>query len=290
MGLQIKEILAVGENILAQNGIDDYKRDAEILLCHEIHYDAKKVFMNWARELDDEYCEAFFAAIQHRAEGVPTQYITGTQSFMGLDFTVTQDVLIPRMDTETLVETVSEHIKGNNNAQRVLDLCTGSGAIAVSLAKVFPSLRVTASDISAGALKVAAKNAAKHGVSRIKFVESDLFESMKTGMVSGGKFDVIVSNPPYIRSLVLPTLQREIFDYEPLLALDGGADGLDFYRRIIEKAPAYLRKNGALFLEIGYDQATEVTVLLEASGRFKQIEIKKDLTEADRVISALLSK
>jgi release factor glutamine methyltransferase len=286
MGLQIKEILAVGERILSEKGIADYKTDAEILLCHETHYDAKKIFMNWAKELDDEYCEAFFAAIERRAGGEPTQYITQSQAFMGHNFFVNSLVLIPRADTETLVETVCEYLDKNKAAQRVLDLCTGSGCIAISLAKHAAALKITASDIDQGALSVAQKNSVNLGTSgRIKFLESDMFSGFKAGS-RGQKYDVIVSNPPYIRTDTLPRLQREIYEHEPLHALDGGIDGLDYYRRIAEQSHEFFRKGGALFLEIGADQAPAVKALLEATGKYKDITIKQDLAGHDRVISA----
>jgi release factor glutamine methyltransferase len=288
MGLQIKEILAVAENILREAGDEDYKRDAEILLCHEIHYDAKKIFMNWSKEIDDSYCEGFFDLVQKRAGGTPTQYLTNEQAFMGRTFFVDERVLIPRMDTETLAEAVLEHLKANKTARRVLDLCTGSGILAITLAKEHPTLKITASDVDASALKVAEINASKLGAAKqIKFVKSDIYASFKTGF-GGAAFDVIVSNPPYIRDDVLMTLQREIIEHEPLHALNGGTDGLDFYRKIIGGAASRLRKNGALFLEIGYDQAEQVKALLDETGAFRDIEVRKDLAGNHRVLSGTL--
>jgi release factor glutamine methyltransferase len=288
MGLKIKEILTVAENILRDAGDEDYKRDAELLLCKKIHYDAKKIFMNWSKEIDDSYCEGFFDLIQQRAGGTPTQYLTYEQAFIGHVFFVDERVLIPRMDTETLVEAALEYLETNKSARRVLDLCTGSGVIAVSLAKQHPSLKITASDADASALKVAERNASKMGVAKqIKCVKSDVYGSFKTGF-GGVSFDVIVSNPPYIRSDVLMTLQREIVEHEPLHALDGGADGLDFYRRIIGEASSYLRKSGALFLEIGYDQAEQVKSLIDETGRFGDVETRQDLSGNDRALFAVL--
>ncbi|MDR3072434.1 MAG: peptide chain release factor N(5)-glutamine methyltransferase [Clostridiales Family XIII bacterium] len=290
MGLQIKEILAVGERILSEKGVEDYKQDAETLLCHEIHYDAKKLFMNWSRVIDDSHCEAFFESIQRRASGIPTQYITQKQGFMGLNFFVNEEVLIPRADTETLAESVQEYGKEHQNLLRILDLCTGSGNLAVYFAKAMPSSKITATDIDRDALAVARTNAETYGVSRqIRFLQSDLFAEFKTGF-GGQKYDVIVSNPPYIRSDVLPTLQREIYEHEPLHALDGGFDGLDFYRRIIGRAHEFLRKQGALFLEIGYDQGDAVKAMLQETEKYQDIKIRKDLGEADRVISARLKE
>jgi release factor glutamine methyltransferase len=286
VGLQIKEIIVVAENILMENGIADYKTDAEILLCHEIRYDSRKVFMNWSKELDDEACERYFAAVQRRAAGTPTQYLTRVQPFMGYNFLVDDRVLIPRMDTETLARAASEFISSQKSIQRVLDLGTGSGIIAISLAKAHQSLKITASDISAGALEVAAKNAARLGVAaRIKFLRSDLFDSLPTGF-GVKKFDMIISNPPYIRSDVLPGLQREIYEHEPMLALDGGADGLEYYRAIAAEAPAWLSSKGVLFLEIGYDQAESVENILRSSGNYAGISVRRDIAGNDRVIFA----
>ena len=291
MGLQIKEILAVAENILDEAGIADSKIDAELILGYVINYDARRIFMNWSKEIEDDHCELFFDLIQHRAAGEPTQYITKRQFFMGYPFFVDERVLIPRMDTEVLVDAVAEYIKNNKGVQRVLDLCTGSGVIAISLAKMIPSLKLTAIDIDTNALDVAIENSIRHKVeSKVKFMHSDLFEEIAYGF-GQKKFDIIVSNPPYIRSGVLPTLQREIFDYEPMLALDGGPDGLDYYREIIEKAPDNLVRGGALFLEIGYDQADEVSDLIRATNMYDKIAVLRDLDKNDRVIQTnIISK
>jgi release factor glutamine methyltransferase len=286
MGLQIKEIIAVSENILRESGDEDYKTDAEILLCHAIKYDSQKIFMNWAREVDDDHVEKFFAMVQKRAEGTPTQYLTNEQVFKSRSFYVDENVLIPRPETELLVDEVTAYLKDNRSAKSILDLGTGSGAIAISLAKKAPSLRITASDISEAALETAERNATRHGVKgQIKFVRSDVFDGFKTGF-TGPKWDVIISNPPYIKSAVMPTLQREIYEHEPLIALDGGEDGLGIYRRIIAGAPGFLRKTGSVFFEIGYDQAHDVTTLLRENGNFVRVTVTPDLAGHDRVMSA----
>ncbi|MDR2610708.1 MAG: peptide chain release factor N(5)-glutamine methyltransferase [Clostridiales Family XIII bacterium] len=286
MGLQIKEIIAVAEKILRENGVEDYKADAEILLCHEIRYDSRKIFMNWSKELDDEACERYFADVQRRAAGTPTQYLTEMQPFMGFNFSVDERVLIPRMDTETVVESAIEFIRSQKSIKNVLDLCTGSGVIAISLAKAVPSLKLTATDISGDALAVAAKNASRLGVSaRIKFLRSDLFNSLPTGFTAK-KFDMIIANPPYIRTAVLPRLQREIYEHEPLIALDGGEDGLDYYRAIATRAPSFLTKRGVIFFEIGYDQAEDVSDILRDTGNFAGISVRRDIAGNDRVVFA----
>ncbi|MDR0357112.1 MAG: peptide chain release factor N(5)-glutamine methyltransferase [Clostridiales Family XIII bacterium] len=287
MGLQIKEILTVAENILRESGDEDYKKDAEILFSHETRYDAKKIFMNWSKELDDNYCEGFFDLVQRRARGTPTQYLTKEQAFMGHTFFVDERTLIPRADTETTVDEVIKYLKGKT-ARRAADLCTGSGVIAISLAKAYPSLKITASDAYEDALAVARINASEMGVlKQIKFVKSDVYAAFKTGF-GGATFDLIVSNPPYVKSDEIPTLQREIVEHEPLHALDGGADGLDFYRKIIAGAAPRLRKNGALFLEIGNDQAASVKALIDETGLFGEVAVRTDLAGNDRVLFAAL--
>lgn len=285
MSIQLKELIVVGENRLNHAGIVDAKIDAKLLLMHQLHYDQKKIFMNWARPIEEDDCMDYFELLDRRASGEPPQYIVGEQEFMGLKFMVDPRVLIPRQDTETLVEKVLEYALHNKKATKVLDLCTGSGAIAVSLAVKNTTLKITASDISEDALDVATSNAAANDVlKRIDFVKSDLFGGFKTGF-RGQKFDIIVSNPPYIRSSVLPTLQREIYEHEPMLALDGGEDGLEVYKRIIAEAPKFMRKEGALFLEIGHDQGEAIKALVADNGLYKDdVEIIKDLAGLDRII------
>lgn len=286
MGLQIKEILTVAEGILKDAGDEDAKFDAELLLIHASGYDSRKIFMNWSSPLDDVYCEKYFELVQQRANGMPTQYLTGSQAFMGHDFYVDPRVLIPRQDTETLAEAAGDYLKKNRNMKSVLDLCTGSGILAVSLAKEISGLKVTASDIDKEALKVAARNAARHGLtSRVKFVVSDLFVALKKTGFSNAGYDMIVSNPPYIPTDVIGTLQREIVEHEPRHALDGGADGLDFYRRILPEASAYLnKKRGTLFLEVGSDQVDSVSGIALETGRYGEPEVFNDLSGNPRAI------
>lgn len=315
MGLIIKEILKTGENRLAQAGCPDPKLDAELLFCHIMNMTKMQLFVNWSEELGDLQCEHFFNILEVRASGVPLQYITGSQEFMGMEFEVNPDVLIPRQDTENLVETAAILIRRSGvKKSKILDLCTGSGAIAISLKKILAEGRVfsgeesqkqaaigtmgtdlrqisaaeeaknapagkkaaptkaagkpldvemTASDVSSAALTVAKKNAAALGA-KVEFVSGDLFAPFKKKLGGARKFDFIITNPPYIPSGVIPTLQREVKDHEPVMALDGGADGLDFYRRIVREAPKHLNEGGMLLMEIGHDQAGSIKALAES--------------------------
>ena len=283
MSLTIKDLIQVGERILKNAGIENAGHDAEALLCFEIGFDKQKIFMNWVYQVDDLRSEKYFDLVNRRAGGEPLQYITGEQYFMGHRFTVNPSVLIVRPETELLAAMAIEYLKKNKHKRSVLDLCTGSGAIAVSIIKECPRIKITASDISAEAIIVAQKNAKELGVSgRIDFIKSDVFSGIKTGMF-GKKFDLIVTNPPYIRTGDLENLQREIKEHEPLIALDGGADGLDFYRRIAKEASVYLNKGACILTEIGYDQAEDVISLFDDAG-FKRATVFQDLSGHDRII------
>ncbi|MDR0854086.1 MAG: peptide chain release factor N(5)-glutamine methyltransferase [Clostridiales Family XIII bacterium] len=286
MGLTIKELIPIGERLLSEGGVEDYKIDAEALLSHAIGYDKNKIFMNWAAEIDFKHTEVYFDLLNLRAKGTPLQYITGEQYFMGRRFSVNESVLIPRPETEGLVESITEYMKQVGNVKTLLDIGTGSGAIAISLAKVFPSVKVTAVDISEEALKVARQNAKALGAEKnITFIKSDLFSAIKTGAL-GKKFDIIVSNPPYISSGEIAGLQREVKEHEPLLALDAGEDGLIFFRRIAEEAKPYFKKKAALFFEIGAEQGEAVSSILEEAGSYSGIEVRKDLAGLDRIVNA----
>lgn len=208
---------------------------------------------------------------ESRKEHIPLQYLLGKQEFMGLEFRVTPDVLIPRQDTELLVEEVLKELKPG---MKVLDMCTGSGCIAISVAKLSNGAKVTAVDISKEALAVAKKNG-EQNQAEVRWIESDMFEQVT------GTYDVIVSNPPYIKSDVIETLMPEVKDYEPRLALDGTADGLYFYRKLAKEAGSYLTKGGRLCLEIGYDQGEEVAEMLRENG-YKEVIVAKDLCGLDR--------
>jgi release factor glutamine methyltransferase len=211
----------------------------------------------------------------------PVQYIVGSAEFCGLDFTVDERVLIPRPETEILVEETAR-LAGNlrlaGRKPRILDLCTGSGNIAIALTKRITDCKIVASDISAAALDVARRNAERHGTSpSVEFVESDLFSGLNC------KFDLVVSNPPYIERGEFGTLQREVLK-EPMIALDGGHDGLDFSRKIISQAPAYMAKGAHLIFEIGFGQAKGIEGLIERSGNFKIVDVKKDFNGISRVM------
>ena len=226
------------------------------------------------REAEAEILTRYTAGIRRMAQGEPLQYVLGTQEFMGCDFRVDARVLIPREDTATLVECAAQYI--GEKEGRVLDIGTGSGAIAIMLARLCPNAQVTAVDISTDALEVARQNARSLGA-QVRFVQSDLFSAL-----AGERFRVIVSNPPYIRTREIQTLQREV-RAEPLRALDGGADGLDFYRKIIALAGEHLEPGGLLSFEVGYDQAQEVQQMMNKQG-FLRVGTRADLNGITRVV------
>ena len=214
-------------------------------------------------------------AVEKRLKHIPLAYIFGKTNFYGYDLEVNQDVLIPRLDTEILIEKVKNDIISRQKDVTVLDIGTGSGAIAIVLQKE-TGANMTAVDVSPKALEVAKRNAEKNNA-EIKFIHSNVFENV------AGKFDFIVSNPPYIETEVVKGLEKEVVDNEPILALDGGEDGLDFYREIVEKAPNFLNEGGKLYFEIGYNQAEAVSGLMK--DKFKNIQVFKDYGDNDRVVS-----
>ena len=289
-----REAYDYGVEQLEAEGIENAECDIRILLEDLCGVDREELFIGPDKVISRRETEIFMNAVTRRMGHYPVQYITGKQDFMGLTFTVSPDVLIPRQDTEILVEEV---LKELNDGSRILDMCTGSGCILLSLLYYSNDCEGVGVDVSEDALKVARDNAGrlildetfdllfktggmgkKHlDEERIEFIESNLFNDVR------GKFDIIVSNPPYIRSDVIPTLMEEVRDYEPILALDGKEDGLFFYREIIKKSPEYLNGGGKLFFEIGYDQADEVKKLMEEAG-FKDIEVVQDYAHLDRVV------
>lgn len=282
----VREMIKAGELRLMEAHCMDPWLDAELLYYHLTGKDRVDLFLAANQPADEELQQKYFALISEREKRIPLQHITGTQEFMGLSFQVNSDVLIPRQDTESLVEEAARIIRGDNPRVRtrkiwkVLDLCCGSGAIGISLARICTNIKVAASDYSQPALKMAKKNAEKNRV-KIKFFQGDLYEA-----VAKKRFDMIVSNPPYIRSHMIPILQDEVKSFEPMMALDGGEDGLDFYRRIIARAPEHLKKQGVLMLEIGHDQAEDVTRLIKETGAFTKVNVVKDLAGHDRVVYA----
>jgi release factor glutamine methyltransferase len=290
MSLEIREILQIAEARLADAGRDEAKLHAEALLCHLLGADRKELFMRWSGILSDNGCDAYFSLVDERAGGRPLQYITGEQEFMGITFHVDERTLIPRQDTEALVEAALAFMAGEKapmGGWRVLDVGTGCGAIAVSLCKHNGDVSATACDVSPGALEVARRNAIDAEVAgRVKFVESDFFSAFGRGAMAA-KFNIIASNPPYIRSGDIARLQPEIL-HEPRLALDGGEDGMDAYRRIAGGVCAHLKKGGMIFLETGFGQAAAVSALIESTGRFGPVETLKDLGGNDRVAAARL--
>jgi len=282
----VSEGLRAGADLLHKAGIDSARLDAEVLLRHVLGVEKAEFYLGFDAALDATAERDFQMLLLRRARREPVAYITGRKEFWSLDFVVTPQVLIPRPETELLVERALELSTGFSDRAtvRILDLGTGSGAIAVSLAKELPLARIFAVDISAAALNVARVNSERHGeAGRMRFLRSDLFEVLDR---VGEKFDLIVSNPPYIRSAELLNLAPEIRQWEPITALDGGADGLDYYRRIIREAHGYLTVDGQLLLEIGEDMAEAVTQMIAHAGCYQPAAVYKDCAGNDRVIAA----
>jgi len=268
-----KEAYELGIKTLTEAGIEEAKSDTLLLLEGICHVTRNDVLVHGEVELEKDVVTTYKDALQKRCTHIPVQHITGVQNFMGLDFTVNEHVLIPRFDTEILVEEVMKYL---HDGFSILDMCTGSGCILLSLLKYSNGCKGFGVDISTDALMVANTNKEKLGI-EASFIESNLFEQVT------GKYDIIVSNPPYIRSDVIPTLMEEVREHEPVLALDGMEDGLFFYREIIKMSPGYLNGGGMLFFEIGYDQAEDVNRLMEEAG-YKDVTVVKDYAELDRVV------
>ncbi len=284
--MKYREILLAGEERLAAQDISDSKNDAWLLFEYIFNIPRHKYFMISSDECQDEkIVEDYFNVIDVRASHIPLQHITKTQDFMGMTFTVNEHVLIPRQDTEILVEKALSVMK---DGDKILDMCTGSGCIAISIAKL-KNVEVTAVDISSEALKVSKKNAADLGASNVEFIESNLFDKIKEYCTSKNckKYDIIVSNPPYIKSLDIEELMAEVKEYEPRLALDGDEDGLKFYNAITKEAKDFLKVGGYLIYEIGCDQADDLRRIMDKNG-FTDIEIIKDLAGLDRVCVGVL--
>ena len=264
-------------------GIEEAKLDARLLLEYICHTDRNALLVHGDMERNAMEEQFYKMVIEKRAKRIPLQHITGEQEFMGLTFRVNENTLIPRQDTEVLVE---EALRELSDGMRILDVCTGSGCILLSLMKYSNECEGIGLDISAKALEVAKENARLLNVQNVDFVESDLFEALENEKVNVGKdrfFDIIISNPPYIESAVIETLMPEVKDHEPMLALDGKEDGLFFYRKIVDKAPEYIRKGGKLLFEIGYNQGEAVRQLMLDKG-FTKVEVIKDFAGLDRVV------
>ena len=277
-----REFYEYGKLKLTSAGIEEAALDARLLLEYICRSDRNELLAHADRERSAIEEEFYKTVIEKRASRIPLQYITGEQEFMGLSFRVNEHTLIPRQDTEILVEEAMRHL---SDGMRILDLCTGSGCILLSLLKYSNECEGVGIDISGEALKIAGENAQRLQISAT-FLAGDLFSPLDhyvSERTTDRLFDMIVSNPPYIKTAVIDTLMPEVREHEPRGALDGREDGLHFYRRIVAKAPAHMRKGAYLLFEIGYDQGEAVASLMREMG-FVQVEVFKDYAGLDRVV------
>lgn len=281
--MKIKEIIDEGKNILNRNNFEDSSIISKELLCYTLNQNKQYLVINMDKEVDEKEYQQYKNNLKEIIEGKPLQYITNKQEFMGLDFYVDENVLIPQPDTEVLVESVLEICNNIKNEQtiKILDLCTGSGAIAISLSKILNKKnvknKIIASDISDKALEVAKRNN-EANKTNVESIYSNLFEQIEEN-----DFEIIVSNPPYIRDHIISTLSKQV-QCEPIIALAGGEDGLNFYREIIDKAHLHIKNNGYLCLEIGYDQKKDVLNLFKDYEKYRDIKVVKDLSNNDRCV------
>lgn len=272
--MQIQEILSSTIKQLNSNNVEEPNNKAKRLLAFVLNVPKEFLIINDNKELNKKQGVKYKKCIERLIKGEPIQYIIGKQEFMGIDLIVTNDVLIPQPDTEILVEETIKVAK-QYDKPKILDLCTGSGAIAIAIKKYIPEAEIVASDLSSKALRIANNN---DRTKKIRFILSDLFENINE------KFDIIVSNPPYIKTEEIKTLSKEVQN-EPLMALDGGQDGLYFYEKIIKQANSYLNQNSYLCLEIGENQKNEIIKKIQYNGKYTNIQTYKDLGGNDRVIT-----
>lgn len=282
----IREALSLATKALAEAGVSDPLAEAEYLLAHILKCTRPGLFLEPARFLTDDEAAAFAASIERRKKREPAQYIAGDVDFRGHTIKVTRATLIPRPETELVVDEALEAAGGAQGAV-IVDLCTGSGCIAVSVAGELAGSRVYATDISPAALEVARENAVLNGVAdRVEFFEGDLFAPLPRRLK--GAVDIVISNPPYVPLSEMEGLAPEVRDFEPGTALFGGTDGLDFLEKIIEQAPGYLKKGGRLIMEIGHSQSEKVKEMAEKDGRYGGVALRKDYSGIERIFSARL--
>lgn len=271
--MTLKEAYEYGQEQLNNAGVEEARLDAWYLLEFVTGINRTMYYLRLDEEMNGEQETSYCEYVATRADHVPLQHITGVQEFMGLEFSVNEHVLVPRQDTEVLVESILDVLEPG---MEILDMCTGSGCILISLLKMSNGVRGMGADISEGALEIAKKNAEKIGVDAT-FLQSNLFAEVE------GQYDVIVSNPPYIPTALIEELKEEVRFHDPFIALDGKEDGLYFYRKIIEESPRYLKQSGKLYFEIGHDQGAAVKHLMKEAG-FAHVTVKKDLAGLDRVV------
>ncbi len=282
----IQKLLGWVTEYLTGKGVDSPRLGAELLLCHVLGSTRIELYTQFDTVVPQQQLDTLHDLVKRAGLHEPVAYLTGRTEFYSIELGITSDCLIPRPETELLVQRAIEFLRSRDGLQYVCDLCTGSGCIAVAIAANFPDARVIATDISAGALEVAADNVEKHQLhERIELLQGDLFEPL-VRQLDVGQFDLIVCNPPYVSSAEYEALAVNVKDYEPKSALLAGADGLDIYRRLIEKADGFLKPGAALMLEIGYAQGPAVRELLEQTEAFAEIRIEKDHQDNDRVVTA----
>ena len=284
----VRRLLEWTGGFFTRKEVDQPRLSAELLLAHVLDCPRLKLYTDYERVVGDRPLATFRDLVRRAGEEEPIAYLTGRAHFYTLEIDVTRDVLIPRPDTETLVENVAQTVRHQPGleAARVLDLCTGSGCVAIAIAKHVRAATVLATDVSEAAAAVARRNVEMHKLGdRITVAVGDLFAPIAT-VVDARPFDLIVSNPPYIATDLIPKLDRSVRDYEPRLALDGGPDGLDLHRRILAKAADHLTPTGRVFLEIAFDQGPAAVDATTAAGAFDDVRLLKDFNGHDRVLTA----
>lgn len=287
--MTIREALKKATDILEQKTYNNPITDAQLIMEYVLKKDRLYIYTHMTENLKEENIKIYFELIEKRNLGYPIQYIIKKQEFMGLEFYVSEGVLVPRQDTETLIENLIEESKKKQFLVKeqieILDLGTGSGAITLALAHYLKNSKVKSVDISEDALKIAKQNAKNFELdNRVEFIKASMLE--KIDEIEGDKFDIIVSNPPYIPKKDIEALQTEVSVYEPRIALDGGEDGLDFYRHIVENAYRFMKEISILAFEIGHNQGDDLKEMIEKTGEYEEVKVIKDLAGHDRVVLA----
>jgi release factor glutamine methyltransferase len=282
----IQKLLNWVSQYLTDKAIDSPRLSAELLLSHVLGLKRIELYTQYNKPVAGQELEKLRELVKRAGGHEPIAYLVGKTEFYSMEIIVTPDCMIPRPETELLVQRAIEFLRTRSGTQFVCDLCTGSGCIAVAIAKNYPNARIIATDICDAALAVAAKNIEKHQLQdKIKLLSGDLFDPI-IPQLDVGKFDLIVCNPPYVSSSEYEKLDTNVKDYEPRLALFAGDDGMDIYRRIMEKVDQFLKSDAALIIEIGYGQGQAVKEMLEQTGSFSEIKIEKDFHNNDRIVTA----